>query len=111
MVFERTPRLRRPLIHALAGRVLSLLTGCVSTQDHGPGSPYFRYPEGTRLILNQALEIQPDVRSLLCQSKQNAAGIQPNMRHLTLAESRHALGTIFTLQLPEQRTEREPVAA
>lgn len=199
MIFERTPLLRRPLIHALAGCVLSLLTGCASTQDPGPASPYFRYPEGTRLILNQTLEIQPGeaslrlqfgrivprngvqeqephcifeidtvrdtvqrvepdvfavtrvergvwmsalpavgalrvglgdssgptliyyqtefrlrsvrqpgVRSLLCQSNQNAAGIYPNMRHLTLTEIRQALGTIFTLQLPDQRTQDGP---
>lgn len=189
----------RPLGRAITGLLtglgLGLLAGCATPQDPGPASPYFRYPEGTRLILNQAVEIQPGeaslrlqfgrivprngvqehephcileidtvrttvqriepdvfsvtrvergvwmsalpavgalrvglgdssgptliyyqtefrlrsarqpgVRSLLCQSNQNAAGIHPNMRHLTLTEIRQALGAIFTLQLPEQRT-------
>lgn len=196
----RALRVSRPLRQAITGLLtglgLGLLAGCASTQDPGPASPYFRYPDGTRLILNQAVEIQPGeaslrlqfgrivprngvqehephcileidtvratvqriepdvfsvtrvergvwmsalpavgalrvglgdssgptliyyqtefrlrsarqpgVRSLLCQSNQNAAGIHPNMRHLTLTEIRQALGAIFTLQLLEQRTE------
>lgn len=42
---------------------------------------------------------QPDVRSLTCQSNQNAPGIAV-MRHLTVAEIRQALGAYFTLHLP-----------
>lgn len=178
------------------GLGIGLLAGCATSQDPGPTSPHFRYPEGTRLILSRAVEVppgeaslrlqfgrivprngvlehephcifeidsvrevrqriepdvftvtraargvwmsalpavgplrvglgdssgptliyyqtefrlrsarQPGVRSLLCQSNQNAAGIHPNMRHLTLAEIRQALGAILTLQLPEQRTQ------
>lgn len=181
---------------------LSLLAGCATVQDLGPSSPHFRYPEGTRLSLNQAVEIQPGeasvrlqfgrivprngvqeqephcifeidtvrdtvqriepdvftvtrvdrgvwmsafpvaaalrvglgdhsgptliyyqtefrlrsarqpgVRSLLCQSNQNAAGIHPNMRHLTLEEIRQALGAIFTIHLPDQRVEADLKAA
>lgn len=43
---------------------------------------------------------QPDVRSLTCQSNQNAPGIAI-MRHLTVAEIRQALGAFFTLDLPQ----------
>ncbi len=50
-------------------------------------------------------ERQPGVRSLLCQSLKSAAGIDPNMRHLTLEEIRQALGSIFTLRLPDQRAD------
>lgn len=174
------------------------MSACVTTTEYGPESPYYAYPEGMRLTLNQVLEIPPDsatvrlqfgrvaalndvqeqephcifeletvrdtvqriepdtfhvvrvqrsvwmssltppqpvravrvglgdsssgptliyyqtefrlrserqqvVRALTCQSNQNAAGIYPNMRHLTLPEIRQALGAIFSLQLPVQR--------
>lgn len=174
------------------------MAACTTTPEYGPESPYYAYPEGMRLILNQALEIppesatvrlqfgrvaarndvqeqephcifeietvrdavqriepdtfhvlrvqrsvwmsslpqpepvravrvglgdsssgptliyyqtefrlrserQPAVRALTCQSNQNAAGIFPNMRHLTVPEIRQALGAIFSLELPAQR--------
>lgn len=44
-------------------------------------------------------ERQPGVKWLTCQSDQYAAGIGIP-RHLTVTEIRHALGDIFTLELP-----------
>ena len=166
------------------------LVGCAGTRDDGPDSPYYRYPGGSRLSLNQPLDIpaayatarlqfgrlvpfgavqeqephcifeidtvrpgpqrvepdtfaivqvrrstsaiaglsapalrvryvedtrpsqmfyktefvlrserQPQVRRLTCQHDQYAAGVGIP-RHLTLAEIRSALGSLFTLQLP-----------
>lgn len=178
--------------------LLAGVAACGTTSEYGPDTPYYAYPEGVRLILNQVLEIppesatvrlqfgrvvprngvqehephcifeietvrdtpqriapddfqvlrvqrsiwmsspnpwepfpvvrvglsgrgsgptliyyqtvfrlsserQPAVRALTCQSNQNAAGIFPNMRHLTVAEIRHALGAILSLDLPAQR--------
>jgi len=174
------------------------MTACATTAEYGPDSPYYAYPEGMRLILNQVLEIppesatvrlqfgrvvprngvqeqephcifeietvrdaaqriepdtflvvrvqrsvwmssltppaparavrvglggrgsgptliyyrtefrlrserQPVARALTCQSNQNAAGIFPNMRHLSVPEIRQALGAILSLELPAQR--------
>jgi hypothetical protein len=39
--------------------LMALLTGC-STTHYGIDSPYYPYPQGTHLVLNQPLEIQPD---------------------------------------------------
>ncbi|NWG87004.1 MAG: hypothetical protein HXY26_05745 [Hydrogenophilaceae bacterium] len=178
----------KPILLGFAAIWLAL--GCTSERTYGPASPYYRYPEGSRLILNTALEVpadwatlrlqlgrtvafgavqeqephcifeiatvrpqaqriepdsfaivgvrrsvsdlaaapgffirsaladsdlpsqmfyktefflrserQPNVRRLTCQHDQYAAGIGIP-RHLTLAEIRAALGTLFTLQLP-----------
>lgn len=189
---------RRMRWFTAAPMFLAGLTACGTTAEYGPDSPYYPYPEGTRLILNQVLEIppgsatvrlqygrvvprngvqehdphcifeietvrqiaqciepdvfqvtrvqrsvwmssltpmaplltlhvglggqgsgptliyyqtefrlrserQPVVRALTCQSNQNAAGIFPNMRHLTVPEIRQALGTLLSLELPAQR--------
>lgn len=34
-----------------------LLGGCDTPRSYGPESPYYRFPEGSRLVLNRALEI------------------------------------------------------
>lgn len=192
--FSRIPRWAR--VGILTGLCFGLLVGCATMLDPRPQSPHFRYPEGTQLILNQPVEIQPGeaslrlqfgrvvprngvqeqephcifeidtlrttiqriepdvftvtrvergvwmsntpafgvqqvslfdrngptliyyqtefrlhserqpgVRSLLCQSLKSAASIDPNMRHLTLEEIRQALGSIFTLRLPDHRAD------
>jgi hypothetical protein len=61
--------------------------------DGGPSHIYYK----TEFRLRS--EVQPEVRSLTCQSNQMAPGIGI-MRHLTLAEIRQALGDYFNLELP-----------
>lgn len=197
MSYDAYPRSRGNRWHILLPLLVAGLAACGTTAEYGPDSPYHRYPEGTRLILNQVLEIppesasvrlqygrvvprngvqehdphcifeiqtvrqiaqriepdvfqvirvqrsvwmsslmpagpvyalhvglggqgsgpalifyqtefrlrserQPVVRALTCQSNQNAAGIFPNMRHLTVPEIRQALGTLLSLELPAQ---------
>jgi hypothetical protein len=34
-----------------------LLWSCDTPRNYGPGTPYYRFPEGSRLVLNHALEI------------------------------------------------------
>jgi hypothetical protein len=59
-------------------------------RDDRPSQIYYK----TRFALHSTR--QPGVRSLTCQSNQLSAG-NPNMRYLTLAEIRQALGGIFSL--------------
>lgn len=61
--------------------------------DGGPSHVYFK----TEFRLQS--EVQPEVRSLTCQSNQMAPGISI-MRHLTLAQMRQALGDYFSLEWP-----------
>ncbi len=44
---------------------------------------------------------QPDVRAMTCLSNQNAPGIAPFMRHLSLPEIRQALGLLFTVEISD----------
>jgi hypothetical protein len=62
----------------------------------GPANIYYK----TTFRLQDA---QQPVRALTCMSDQNAPGIAPFMRHLTLPEIRTALGSWFTLNLEPQR--------
>lgn len=34
-----------------------MLVGCETPSNYGPDSPYYRYPSGSKLVLNQVLEI------------------------------------------------------
>lgn len=198
MRYDTRHRPRGNRWHLLLPLLVAGVAACGTTAEYGPDSPYYPYPDGTRLILNQVLEIppesatvrlqygrvvprngvqehdphcifeiqtvrdtpqriepdvfqvtrmqrniwmssltpagparavrmglggrgsgptliyyqtefrlrserQPVVRALTCQSNQNAAGIFPNMRHLTVPEIRQALGTLLSLELPAQR--------
>lgn len=46
---------------------LFALTSCATSRQYGADSPYFQYPEGVRLILNQPLEIPPDSATVRLQ--------------------------------------------
>ncbi|MGO9443818.1 MAG: hypothetical protein ACLPXB_03465 [Thiobacillaceae bacterium] len=47
--------------------LLFFLTGCGTTGRYGMDSPYYEYPNGVRLILNQPLEIPPDAATVRLQ--------------------------------------------
>lgn len=49
------------------GSVLLSLAACGSLPEYGPESPYYRYPAGMRLQLNQSLEIPPHSATLRLQ--------------------------------------------
>ncbi|MGA9993542.1 MAG: hypothetical protein WBP86_14590 [Thiobacillaceae bacterium] len=53
------------LCHYLA--LLFVLAGCGTTGQYGVDSPYYRYPKGVRLTLNQPLEITPDSATVRLQ--------------------------------------------
>lgn len=63
------------------------------SDDHRPSNIYYK----TLFWLHS--EKQAGVRLLTCMSNQNAAGVYPFMRHLTLQEMRAALGADFRLEL------------
>lgn len=65
----------------------------VALGDDGGGPTHIYYKTTFSLA-----GVGEPARSLTCMSNQNAPGI-PIMRHLTLAEIRQALGTLFTLEL------------
>lgn len=44
-----------------------ILAGCGTTGRYGVDSPYYDYPSGVRLILNQPLEIPPDSATVRLQ--------------------------------------------
>ncbi|MCU0842266.1 MAG: hypothetical protein MUC79_11185 [Thiobacillaceae bacterium] len=44
----------------IAIAALLVLAACAGSPRYGPDSPYYRYPAGLRLVLNEALEIPPD---------------------------------------------------
>jgi hypothetical protein len=58
--------------------LLPVLTGCGMTEPYGMDSPYYLYPAGVRLILNQDLEIPPDSATVRLQYGQVVArnGVQ-----------------------------------
>lgn len=66
--------------------------GYAAFDDGSPSHIYYK----TEFVLRSAK--QPDVRAMTCQSNQMAPGVAI-MRHLTVAEIRQALGSIFTLNL------------
>jgi hypothetical protein len=45
-----------------------LLWGCDTPHNYGPESPYYRYPDGSRLVLNRTLEIPADWATARLQS-------------------------------------------
>lgn len=45
-----------------------LLSGCDTPQNYGPDSPYYRFPQGSKLVLNQALEIPSGWATVRLQS-------------------------------------------
>jgi len=47
--------------------VLVILAGCGTTKRYGMDSPYYSYPYGVRLILNQPLDIPPDSATIRLQ--------------------------------------------
>lgn len=53
--------------HSLCLALLFVLAGCVTTGRYGVDSPYYNYPNGVRLILNQSLEIPPDSATVRLQ--------------------------------------------
>jgi hypothetical protein len=65
----------------------------------GPTQIFFK----TEFRLRSAA--QPGVRSLTCQSDQNAPGVAPYRRHLTPAEIQSALGGLADLRLPLPQAE------
>lgn len=65
----------------------------VSFDDDGGGPTHIYY----KTVFRLRDEAQA-VRALTCMSNQNAPGIAPFMRHLTLAEIRAALGAAFALE-------------
>ncbi|MGA7179819.1 MAG: hypothetical protein WBX11_09585 [Thiobacillaceae bacterium] len=58
--------------------LLFVLAGCETTGGYGIDSPYYRFPNGVRLILNQPLEIPPDSATVRLQYGQVVArnGVQ-----------------------------------
>ncbi len=58
--------------------LLLVLAGCGTTERYGTDSPYYHYPNGVRLILNQPLEIPPDSATVRLQYGQVVArnGVQ-----------------------------------
>ena len=58
--------------------LLLVLAGCGTTKPYGVDSPYYPYPNGVRLILNQTLEIPPDSATVRLQYGQVVArnGVQ-----------------------------------
>jgi hypothetical protein len=70
----------------------------VGLGDDGGGPTHIYY----KTIFHLKDDAQP-VRALTCMSNQNAPGIFPFMRHLTGAEIRQALGTLFVLEFPFSR--------
>lgn len=61
-------------------------------QDNSPSQIYYK-------TVFRLADARGSARALSCMSDQNAPGIAPFMRHLTLAEMRAALGQGFTLEL------------
>ncbi len=66
---EGVNRKRLALLAALAWLTL----GCGSAHDYGPDSPYFRYPEGSRLRLHTALEVPAGWATLRLQHGRSVA--------------------------------------
>jgi hypothetical protein len=53
--------------------LLFVLAGCGTTGQYGVDSPYYHYPDGVRLTLNQPLEITPDSATVRLQYGQVVA--------------------------------------
>lgn len=71
-----------------------LMVGNAFADTDRPGQMFYK----TVFMLKS--DRQPDVKWLICQSDQYAAGITIP-RHLTVTEIRWALGDLFTLELPD----------
>jgi hypothetical protein len=69
-------RAKKSLPSSLA--LLFVLASCGTTGRYGMDSPYYEYPNGVRLILNQPLEIPPDAATVRLQYGQVVArnGVQ-----------------------------------
>lgn len=78
-------------VETFAGMPVGVVTAAFWMDDEQPSQIYYK----TTFKLRS--QHQPTVRSLTCMSNQMMPGTYLNMRHLTLAEMRAALGGYFHL--------------
>ena len=86
----------KPLLYAL---LATTLLGCGHTREYPPESPYYAYPGGARLSLNQAIEIPPDAATVRLQYG------HPVARNGVHEEDPHCIFELDTVSAAAQRVE------
>ncbi len=56
-----------------AAALAAILAGCGATPEYGSDSPYYRYPDGSRLVLNRPLEIPAGAATVRLQHGRTVA--------------------------------------
>lgn len=81
-----------------------LLWSCDTPRNYGPGTPYYRFPEGSRLVLNHALEIPANWATARLQSGRMVAFGQVQ------EQEPHCIFEINTVREVPQRVEPDTFA-
>jgi hypothetical protein len=90
--------------HMLLAGLALLLWACDTPRSYGPQTPYYRFPSGTRLVLNQPLEIPANWATARLQY-----GRQVPFGHVQEQEP-HCIFEIDTVRAVPQRVEADVFA-